>query len=159
MRRFITLMLLLFALVLAIGPPGWATVPSAIIKLDKASLEPATAVIDLNLPNNPFNGQIVATSQSTTAAIKEEIAATVLEPISNTPDQTAYEKPGLSITELLYFCGDEYTVYCLANELNFNGDKMLEGRSPLKYPIDISLNHDFSFLKNSTDDFDLNRIN
>ena len=126
MRKLITLLCLITALVVALGPPG-QTAPTKSIEV-KAPVLPIIGNAD----------ELANTVIQPTPAVNS--VPTVEKPGSqtNATNLIAYEKPVLSITELIYFCSDEYTVYCWTDEANANGYPQ-EGEYPLKCPLTDSI--------------------
>jgi len=114
MRKLIALLCLITALVVALGPPGWATTVLPLNVIDT----PAVTVnaLPVSIVATPTVNQPKPTSETTT-----------------TTTDLVYKKPSLSITELLYYFYfyDEYTVYCWADEANANGYYPQEGEYPL----------------------------
>ena len=112
MRKLIALLCLITALVVALGPPGWATTVLPLNVIDT----PAVTVnaLPVSIVATPTVNQPKPTSETTTTTT------------------VAYEKPGFSVAELLFldFYGEQYT-YCWVNEANANGYYLQEGEYPL----------------------------
>ena len=102
MRKLIALLCLITALVVALGPPGWAT-----------------TVLPLNdTPANALPVSIVATP-----TVNDQPTTTDL--VYKKPSLSITE-----LLYYFYFY-DEYTVYCWADEANANGYYPQEGEYPL----------------------------